>query len=103
MELVGVLPFACLLCAIVWQLALAGHAAWAAGAAARAAARAEAVGLDPAAAARGALPRSLEGRLRVSSRGGGAVEVRVGIPAVAGGVLPLGAVRATARFAPQGR
>ena len=41
-ELVGVLPVVALLCALVWQLALAGHAAWAVSSAARAAARASA-------------------------------------------------------------
>ncbi len=101
-ELVGVLPFACLVCAVVWQLALAGHAAWAAGAAARAAARASAIGLDAEAAARGALPSSLERRLRVRAAAPGSVEVAVRIPAVGGGVLPVGSVRAGARFAPQG-
>ena len=39
-ELVALLPLAALLIAGAWQLALAGHAAWAADAAARAAARA---------------------------------------------------------------
>ena len=45
-ELVALLPLAALLLAGAWQLAIAGHAAWAAGSAARAAARAAAVGAD---------------------------------------------------------
>jgi hypothetical protein len=100
-ELVAVLPFACLVCAVVWQVVLAGHAAWAAGSAARAAARASAVGLDPKAAARSALPGGLERRLSVREGSGGAVSVGVRIPSVAGDLLPLGSVTATARFAPQ--
>jgi len=100
-ELVGVLPFCVFACALVWQLALAGHAAWAVGSAARAAARAEAVGADPRRAARGALSESLERGVRVAPREGGAVRVTVRIPAV-GGLLELGHVSETARFAPQG-
>jgi len=100
-ELVGVLPFVVFACAVVWQLALAGHATWAAGSAARAAARAEAVGGDPAAAARGALTESLERGLRVRPGDGGRVRVTVRVPAI-GGLLELGGVSASARFEPQG-
>lgn len=99
-ELVGVLPFCVFACAVVWQLALAGHAAWAVGSAARAAARAEAVGADPRRAARGALPESLERGLQVRVRDGGEVSTTVRIPAI-GELLTLGAVSATARFEPQ--
>lgn len=99
-ELVGALPFCAFACAVVWQLALAGHAAWAVGSAARAAARADAVGSDPRSAARGALPESLERGLEVRSREVGAVRVTVRIPAL-GDLLALGAVSATARFEPQ--
>jgi hypothetical protein len=66
--------------AIVWQLALAGQTAWLTANAARAGARAEAVGHDPAAAARSALPRSLERGLEVERRGAGGVRVSVRIP-----------------------
>lgn len=99
-ELVGVLPVVALLCALLWQLALAGHAAWAVSSAARAAARASAVGGDPQAAARGALPAGLERRLRVRAAGEDGVRVAVRIPSLGG--LRLGDVSATARFAPQG-
>lgn len=99
-ELVGVLPLCLLACAVVWQLALAGHAAWAAGSAARAAARAAAVGGDPRTAARGALPESLERGLEVRPRDGGEVRVTVRVPAI-GALLSLGAVSASARFEPQ--
>src|SRR4051794_6610698 len=101
-EFVALLPLCALLSAVVWQGALAGHAAWAAGSAARAAARAAAVGSDPAAAARRALPGWLERRLRVVEGRGGVVRVVVRVPPVAGGVLRPGSVSATARFAPQG-
>jgi hypothetical protein len=99
-ELVALLPLAALLVAGAWQLAVAGHAAWAAGSAARAAARAAAVGADPRAAARGQLSRRLEHGLRVRDRGEGTVEVTIPIPRVLG--LPLRAsTSATAHFRPQ--
>lgn len=99
-ELVALLPLAALLIAGAWQLALAGHAAWAAGAAARAAARAAAVGADARSAARSELPSGLTHGLRVRDRGGGTVEVTLRIPPVPG--LPvLGHTSATAHFRPQ--
>jgi hypothetical protein len=99
-ELVALLPLAALLLAGAWQLAVAGHAAWAADAAARAAARAAAVGEDARAAARGELPGRLGREARVRDRGDGTVEVTVQIPPVLG--LPvLGHTSATAHFRPQ--
>jgi pilus assembly protein CpaE len=96
-ELVALLPcITALLCA-VWQLALVGHAVWAASAAARAAARAVAVGADPGAAARAHLPRALEPGLRVRSQPGDAVEVRIRIQALPGLPSP-GHTSATSRF-----
>jgi hypothetical protein len=92
-EMVAVLPLVVLVGAIVWQLALAGHSLWLAAHAARAAARAEAVGGDGEAAARSALPRSMERGLRVEtgstgdgSTGGGtagSVRVELRIPMLA--------------------
>lgn len=99
-ELVALLPALVVVCAVAWQVVLAGHAAWSVSSAARAAARAEAIGTDPDRAARAALPPSLERGLRVKPGKGGAVEVRVRVPAV-GGWLRLGSVGATAHFAPQ--
>ena len=64
-ELVAVLPAVILIGAVVWQLALAGHAAWLTANAARAAARAEIVGRSASSAARSALPQSLERGLEV--------------------------------------
>src|SRR5919197_1380170 len=78
-ELVAALPAALLAGLVAWQLALLGHAAWLSAHAARAAARADAVGRSPARAARSALPRSLERGLRVE-RSGRQVRVRVRVP-----------------------
>jgi hypothetical protein len=100
-ELVALLPLAALIIAAAWQLVVAGHATWAAGSAARAAARAAAIGGDPRAAARAALPARLERGLGVRDRGSGTVEVTLRIPPVLG--LPvLGHTTATAHFQPQG-
>ena len=82
-EMVAVLPLVVLVAAIVWQLALAGYAAWMTAHAARAAARAVAVGADGEAAARSALPASLERGLRVRTESGGRVEVRLRLPLIA--------------------
>ena len=79
-ELVALLPAIALACAIAWQLVVAGETAWLAAHAARVAARAQVVGGDVPAAARSALPRSLERGLSVSSAGGGRVRVRVAVP-----------------------
>jgi hypothetical protein len=99
-ELVALLPLAALLLAGAWQLVVAGHASWSAGAAARAAARASAVGADPGAAARGELPGALERGLRVRDGGPGTIEITLRIPPVLG--LPvLGETTATAHFRPQ--
>jgi pilus assembly protein CpaE len=77
-ELLGVLPCVLLAGLVAWQLVLAGHTLWLTSQAARVAARAHAVDRDAKAAARSALPRSLERGLRVRRREGGVrVEVRV--------------------------
>ena len=81
-ELVAVLPLVLLVAAIGWQLALAGWSAWACANAARVAARADAVGGDEEAAARSALPDSLERGLRVERREGAAVRVRLPVPLI---------------------
>jgi hypothetical protein len=99
-EFVALIPLLCLLAVALWQVALAGGAVWFAHGAARAAARAEAVGADEAAAARGALPRRFERGLRVRSRDGGGVELTVAIPSLLGGGT-LTTVTARARFEAQ--
>ena len=81
-ELLGTVPAVLLVAAIVWELALAGHTAWLCANAARAGARAQVVGASPGAAARSALPRSLERGMKVERRPDGAVRVRVRVPIV---------------------
>lgn len=99
-ELVALLPIAAAILAAVWQAALAGHAVWGATTAARAAARAHAIGADPRSAARAHLPASLERQLLVKTGSGGAVEVTVRIPSLPGLPSP-GEAHADARFEPQ--
>lgn len=79
-ELVAVLPAVLVVGALVWQLALTGHAAWVCAHAARAGARAEVVGDDGRAAARSALPDGLERGMQVQRRKAGGVRVKVRIP-----------------------
>ncbi|MBB4664488.1 pilus assembly protein [Conexibacter arvalis] len=98
-ELIALLPLLCLLAAALWQITLAGGAVWFANGAARAAARAEAVGGDASAAARGALPARFERGLRVRARDGG-VALDVAVPALLGGGT-LTTVTARARFEAQ--
>ena len=101
-ELVALLPLVVLLGALLWQAVVAGQAMWLSGAAARAAARAAAVGGDAEAAARGALPRRLEEGLRVRAAGDGGVRVAVRIPSVlTSGSLTT--VESRAAFPSQGR
>jgi pilus assembly protein CpaE len=89
-ELVAVLPAVLLVGAVAWQLALAGHTAWLTANAARAGARADAVGGDAATAARSALPRALERGVEVDRLGGGRVRVSVRIPlALSAGSAPV--------------
>lgn len=98
-ELVAVLPLLVLIVLALWQLAVAGQAAWLAGAAARAAARAHAVGGDEGMAARGVLPSSLEHGLRVRARDDGSVALTLAVPSVVGGRLTT--ISSRARFEPQ--
>jgi hypothetical protein len=82
-EFLGTLPAALLVVLVGWQFVLAGQAHWLAGNAARVGARAEAVGGDPASAARSALPSYLRRRLEITGGGGnGRVRVRVRVPFV---------------------
>jgi hypothetical protein len=74
------LPLVLVVGALVWQLALAGHTAWLTANAARAAARADAVGQSPEAAARSTLPRSLAGELEVRRLESGGIRASVQIP-----------------------
>jgi hypothetical protein len=82
-ELVAVVPLVLLAALAAWQLALTGHTLWLAAGAARTAARADVVGRSPIAAARSALPRSLERGLEVERVGGRAgVRVSLAIPMI---------------------
>jgi len=99
-ELVALLPLMAVLAALLWQAVVAGQAIWFAGSAARAAARASAVGADASAAARRVLPDRLErglvvrdaasGNGKANSGGGngagatGGVRVAIAIPAIVG-------------------
>jgi hypothetical protein len=101
-EFAALLPLAAVLALALWQVAVAGYAEWISGGAARAAARAAAVGGDPLAAARRVLPAALEPGLRVERRSGGGVRLTLRIPVVVGGGH-LGTIGQSARLPPQGR
>ena len=101
-ELVALLPLVAMLAALLWQAVVAGQAVWLAGSAARAAARATAVGADAAAAARRALPARLERGLVVRRlRSSDGVRVAIAVPAIAGGGR-LTTVSARAQLQDQG-
>jgi hypothetical protein len=102
-ELVALLPLVAVLAGILWQAALAGQAVWLAGSAARAAARASAIGDDARAAARGVLPKRLEPGLVVIEGPGKAddgVRIAIRIPSIVGGAT-LATVSARARLRDQ--
>lgn len=84
-ELVALLPLMAVLAGLLWQGVVAGQAVWLAGSAARAAARASAVGTDERAAARRVLPARLERGLVVRrERPGDGVRVAIRVPAIVG-------------------
>jgi hypothetical protein len=102
-ELVALLPLMAVLAGLLWQAVVAGQAVWLAGSAARAAARASAIGADASAAARRVLPDRLERGLVVRrARGGDGVRVAIAVPAVVGRGR-LTTVSARARFQDQRR
>lgn len=98
-ELIAVLPLVALVVGALWQAVLAGEAVWSAAGAARAAARAQAVGGDALLAARNAVPGVLRPGLRVSAQGDG-VRVRIGVP-LAGTRTRLGSIDGRAALPPQ--
>ena len=79
-ETVAIVPVVLLAALVAWQVVLTGHTLWLCAGAARAAARAEAVGLSPERAARSALPESLERGLSVERKPGRGVRVGVRVP-----------------------
>jgi len=101
-ELVALLPLVAVFAALLWQAIVAGQAVWLAGSAARAAARAHAVGGDARAAARSALPGRLRSGVIVRDRGARGVLVRIAIPSVVGAGR-IGTVAGQARLQDQTR
>ena len=102
-ELVALLPLVVVLGALLWQAVVAGQAIWFAGSAARAAARASAIGHDARAAARRVLPEHLERGLTVRrEREDKAVRVSIAIPAIVGAAR-VGSVSARAGLQDQTR
>jgi len=93
-ELVAVVPFLLLAVLVAAQLGSTGYAAWSAGVAARAGARAALVGGDAEAVARRALPAAMRAGAEVDD--GAAISVRVPVPRLVPGMprLTVGA-RAT--------
>jgi hypothetical protein len=98
-ELVAVLPLVLVVVAVLWQLVLTGQALWSSAGAARAAARAHAIGVDPLAAARSAVPRGIARSLRVRTAGD-EVRVRVRVPLVLTG-MSLATISSRATLPPQ--
>jgi hypothetical protein len=94
-EAVAVLPWVAAVLLVAWQFVVFGDVRSSAAVAARAAARAVAVGDDARPAARDRLPRRLRDGLRVREGERGAVSVSVRVPALAG-LLELGRVEAEA-------
>jgi len=93
-ELIALLPLVALVGGGLWQAVVAGQAVWASAGAARAAARAEAIGGDAAVSARRALPASLRQGLEVDA-GRSGVRVALSIPLVfTGGHLATVSARA---------
>jgi Flp pilus assembly protein TadG len=86
-ELVAVVPFLLLAVLVAAQLGSAGYAAWSAGVAARAGARAALVGGDAEVVARRALPAAMRSGAEVGE--GDAVSVRVLVPRLVPGMPRL--------------
>jgi hypothetical protein len=102
-EVVALLPLLGVLLGVLWQAAVAGQAVWLAGSAARAAARATALGSDAPAAARRVLPERLERGLVIRRLGPDeGVRVAIAVPAVLGGGRLI-TVSASALLQHQGR
>jgi pilus assembly protein CpaE len=96
-EFVAAVPFVLLVGLVLWQLVLAGHAAWLCANAARVAARAEAVGGDGTFAARSAVPAALRSGMHVDSSDG-KVRVRLPVPMLVEGWRAPLSVAASAKL-----
>ena len=79
-EAVAVVPALLLAAMIGWQLVLVGQTLWLCAAAARAAARADLVGLSPGEAARSAVPGSLRRGMSVERTDARALRVELRLP-----------------------
>ncbi|HET6507530.1 MAG TPA: hypothetical protein VFG42_12145 [Baekduia sp.] len=102
-ELLAVLPVFGLIAALAFQALLAGTSWWLASVAAREGARAAALGQDPVAAARAAVPGALRpsrSGVSVSSSRDATVTVRLAIPSLLGGAR-LGSAVGRAHMEPQ--
>ncbi len=99
-ELVALLPIVVVLLALAWQLVLLGQGVWSAHAAARAAARAHAVGRDELDAARAAVGGRLDRGLTLTEPDGDRVGVRLRIPILLPGFADT-TVAARSSFAEQ--
>ena len=100
-ELVALLPLVAVLAALLWQAVIAAQAVWLSAGAARAAARASAIGGDARAAAARGLPARLRRGLVVERDGtAGNVRVLVAVPAVVGSAR-LTTISARASFEAQ--
>ena len=86
-ELIAVVPFLLLAILAAAQIGVVGYAAWSAGIAARAGARAAVVEREGVVAARRALPPALRSDARI--RDGDGVSVRVVVPRLLPGMPPL--------------
>lgn len=98
-ELVALLPVVVFVALLLWQAVLLGQAAWSSAGAARAAARAEAIGGDALAAARLAVPSALRGGVTVAEVDDG-VRVAVAVPVVLTH-LRVGSIDSRAKLPPQ--
>lgn len=88
-ETVVLVPFVILVLLLAWQVGLTALAFVWNGHAANAAARAQSIGEDPAAAARDAVPSSIQDQVHVSVLGDGSVKVTMDIPALCPGCAEL--------------
>jgi hypothetical protein len=99
-EFLAVLPVVAVLVGTAWQFGLAGWTWWSCAGAARAGARAAAVGGDVREAALGALPSSLDRGVRVRVLRGSEVSLVLAVPRVVRGFAP-GSVSCGASFGGQ--
>ncbi len=89
-ETAALVPAVALICLLVWQLGLTALAFVWNGNAANAAARAQAVGRDPAQAARDAVPGSMSGSVHVSTLSQDTLRVATDIPVLCPGCASVG-------------